>query len=143
MSSAMSPMQSNAIYSFLLQVLEINLSTLYFADIQRIRDSTLRTQFAHKVPLIGPHTARKGDAVTSVDYNKVSAAIGDTTTSPSWALEGRYTGDPAGSPRQFLAYVLGDGHTGAGPAVEVALSYQYAGYHTDTDPAKNWRCFQV
>jgi hypothetical protein len=82
--------------------------------------------------------------VVSVDYTRINDAINDTTTSPSWALQGTYAGDPSrAAPRKFLAYALGDGHTGPGTALEVVLAYQYEGYHTNSDPAKNWRCFQV
>jgi hypothetical protein len=79
----------------------------------------------------------------TADYNTIKAAILDTsTTTPSQALEGTYTGDPAGTPRKFLAYALGDGIPGA-DTEEVVLGWQYAGHHTDPVPAKNWRCFKV
>src|SRR5262245_23048117 len=78
----------------------------------------------------------------SADYNTIKAAILDTTTTPSQALEGMYTGDPGSTPRRFLAYALGDGIPGSGTE-EVVLGWQYDGYHTDSNPDKNWRCFKV
>jgi len=83
---------------------------------------------------------------TSPDYDKIKAAMINPTPPPrSQAFKGTYTGDPSTAlPRKFLAYVLGDGHdTGAGAPLEVVLAFQYEGHNTDTDPAKNWRCFQV
>jgi hypothetical protein len=79
----------------------------------------------------------------TADYNKIQAAIVDTSsTTPSQALEGMYAGDTGTIPRRFLAYALGDGIPGSGTE-EVVLGWQYDGYHTDSDPNKNWRCFKV
>ena len=79
----------------------------------------------------------------TADYTTIKNAIEDeSTATPSQALKGTYMGDPPGSSRKFLAYALGDGRTG-GASVEVVLGWQYEGYHTDPDPTKNWRCFQV
>src|SRR5688572_5885905 len=79
----------------------------------------------------------------TADYNIIKAAIEDeSTTMPSQALEGMYTGDVGTTKRRFLAYALGDGILGAGTE-EVVLGWQYAGYHTNSDPNKNWRCFKV
>ncbi|HEY3395975.1 MAG TPA: hypothetical protein VGK58_24950 [Lacipirellulaceae bacterium] len=79
----------------------------------------------------------------SADYTTIQIAIEDeSTTTPSQALEGTYKDDPAGNPRRFLAYALGDGILGS-DTEEVVLGWQYAGHHTDSDPNKNWRCFKV
>jgi hypothetical protein len=82
--------------------------------------------------------------MASADYITINAAIVLVTppTTPSHALEGMYTGDTGAIPRRFLAYALGDGIPGA-DTEEVVLGWQYEGYHTNTDPDKNWRCFKV
>jgi hypothetical protein len=82
--------------------------------------------------------------MASADYITINTAITEPQVpTPSQALEGIYKDDPAGAnPRRFLAYALGDGIPGAGTE-EVVLGWQYDGYHTDTDPDKNWRCFKV
>ena len=77
------------------------------------------------------------------DYTTIQIAIEDeSTTTPSQALEGMYTGDVGTTPRRFLAYALGDGILGSDKE-EMVLGWQYAGHHTDSDPNKNWRCFKV
>jgi hypothetical protein len=81
--------------------------------------------------------------MTSPEYDTIRAAMLDTTSTPSRAIEGMYAGDVGTTPRRFLAYALGDGILGSG-SEEVVLGWQYAGYHTDTtDPNKNWRCFNI
>src|SRR3954447_14528440 len=106
-----------------------------------IRESSLQTDAeSHKV---GSNSLIGEQAMPTADYNKIQAAIVDTSsTTPSQALEGMYAGDTGTIPRRFLAYALGDGIPGSGTE-EVVLGWQYDGYHTDSDPNKNWRCFKV
>ena len=80
--------------------------------------------------------------MASTEYNTIKTAMLDTTSTPSRALEGMYAGDPGTTPRKFLAYALGDGIPG-NDTVEMVLGWQYEGHHTDSDPAKNWRCFKI
>ena len=82
--------------------------------------------------------------MASADYITINAAIlyNPPPPTPSHALEGMYTGDIGAIPRRFLAYALGDGIPGSG-SEEVVLGWQYDGYHTDSDPDKNWRCYKV
>jgi hypothetical protein len=79
--------------------------------------------------------------MTSADHDQTKDAILDTATSPSWALQGRYSTDVAADPdRKFLAYVLGGSPGPGGPPQEVVLAYQYEG---PAPRPKGWRCFKV
>jgi len=76
----------------------------------------------------------------TADFGRIKDAILDTTTSPSWALEGRHEVDEATDPpRRFLAYVVG-GSPPPGAPQEAVLAYQYEG-----PPPRpvGWRCFKV
>src|SRR5262245_36651094 len=77
------------------------------------------------------------------NYETIRSAIQDTTTVPSWAIQGHYVTDPSGSQRTFLAYVLGRSHAKGGGQHDSVLGYQYAGPNTANDDAKKWRCFKV
>lgn len=82
----------------------------------------------------------------SKNFYEILDAIEDTTTRPSWAIQGRYDGDdPADDPRKFLAYLLGGDKRG-GNGDEAVLGYQYDGPHTSQAPhpsPQNWRCLKV